>query len=240
MGYKLNGCDTGSIPMYLIKPLLEKHSIPYMVETGTASGASVRDAAPYFKKITTIELIGDRPIFENKPTNAEYFIGNSSELLPDIIKELIDLRNNEGSLTENNIRQQFVLFWLDAHYSDNVPNESNIPECPILEEIEIVSKYGEDAIILIDDARLFLGSVPYPCNPSEWCGIDEIFAKLKELFPYNYSTIVDDYIISIPIHLKEVWDEQWRNRFEIRYPSEKDKLKSEVKNVYSALLNYIK
>jgi hypothetical protein len=240
MGYKTNGCDTGSIPMYLILPLLEKHSIPYLIETGTANGQSVRDAAPYFKKCTTIELISDRPAIKDAPKNIEFLIGQSVELLPDIIEELNELKQTEGNLTENNVKQQFVLFFLDAHYSDDVPNTSDIPECPVLEEIKLISKYGDDAILLIDDLRLFIGSTPYPCNANEWASLDDIMNTLRTLFPYHYNTIVDDYIISIPVHIKEVWDKEWRDRFEIRYPSEQQKLKANAQYVYKEFLNYIK
>lgn len=240
MGYQTNGCDTGSIPMYLIKPLLDKHSIPYLVETGTANGQSMRDASPFFKKCTTIELIGSRPEIKDAPTNVEFLIGQSVDLLPIIIDELNELKQTEGNLTENKVRQQFVIFFLDAHYSDNVPNTSDIPECPVLEEIEIVSKYGDDAIIIIDDLRLFIGSTPYPCNANEWPTLDDIMHKLRILFPYHYNTIVDDYIISIPVHVKEVWDKEWRDRFKIRYPDDKDKLKEYTKYVYTAFLNYLK
>ena len=240
MGYKTNGCDTGSIPMYLIKPLLDKHSIPYLVETGTANGQSVRDASPYFKKCTTIELINERPEIKDAPTNIEFLIGQSVDLLPEIIEKLNVLKQIEGNDTENEVKQQFVLFFLDAHYSDNVPNKSKIPECPVLEEIEIISQYGDDAIILIDDLRLFIGSTPYPCNANEWASLDDIMHKLRTLFPYHYNTIVDDYIISIPVHVKEVWDKEWRDRFKIRYPDEQDKLKADAQNVYKAVLNYLK
>lgn len=240
MGYKLNGVETEGLPIHLIKPLSDSFSIPYFVETGTAGGHSVKEAATIFKKCYTIEIISGRQITANSPKNIDFFVGSSNFLLPKVIQELIELRETEGSLTENEVRQQFVLFWLDAHYSDNVPNTSDIPECPVLDEIELISKYGDDSIIFIDDARLFLGATPYPCNPAEWCGIDEIFNKLRTLFPYHYNTLVDDYIISIPIHIKEVWDEQWSKRFLTRYPSEQDKLKSDAKNVYKSVLNYLK
>ena len=240
MGYKLNGVETEGLPVHLIKPLLDSHSIPYFVETGTAGGHSVKEASSMFKKCYTMEIISGRPVLKDVPKNIDFMIGNSIDLLPEVIDELIILREAEGTVTENGVRQQFVLFWLDAHYSDNVPNKSDIPECPVLDEIEIVSKYGDDSIVIIDDCRLFLGATPYPCNSAEWCGIDEIFNKLRTLFPYHYNTLVDDYIVSIPIHIKEVWDEQWNKRFLTRYPSEQDKLKVDAQNVYKSVLNYLK
>jgi hypothetical protein len=239
MGYKLNGCNTGGLPMYLIKPLLEKYKIPFFVETGTAGGESVRTASPYFKHCYTIELIKGRPNKDIINKNVDYLIGDSVELLPNIISELNDAKSKLEPI--NHVEQkQFVLFWLDAHYSDEVPNTSNRKECPILEEIQAVSAYGDDAIIFIDDARLFLGSVPYPCNPKDWCSISDIFVKLTNCFPYHYHTLTDDYIISIPIHVKEVIDKEWRDRFSERYPSEKEKIRVELKHIYNEFLNYIK
>jgi hypothetical protein len=234
MGYQLSGCDTGGLPVYLIKPMLERYDIPYLVETGSAAGGSARLAATLFKKVFSIELVEDRIELENVPPNVSFLQGDSTELLPEIISELLKLKTAKGAE-----ERQWVLFFLDAHYSGDTPNESDYPECPVLEEIKIVSEYGEDAIIVIDDARLFFGSPPHPHDPTEWPSICEIFHLLKEKFPYHHITIEDDYVLAIPVHLKQAIDEEWRNRFSIRYPNSKDKLKSQVKDVYKELINYI-
>jgi len=231
MGFLLNGVNTGGLPEYLIRPLIEQHEIKYFVETGTAGGNSARLAATMFEKVYTIEVIEGRPEMKNAPDNIDFFVGDSAELLPDLIRELNRIK---GSAT-----RQFVFFWLDAHYSGDTVNTSGYPECPLLAEIEAVAEYGEDAIIFIDDARLFFGHPPHPNNPKEWPSIQEVFALLTKKFPYNHITITDDYIICVPIHVREVLDAEWRERFNLRYPSAQDKLKSQVKDVYEAFKNYV-
>ena len=238
MAYKLNGCETGGLPIHLVKPLVENYDIPFIVETGTAGGLSIREAAKLFKTCWTIELIAERPDIEEAPTNVHFLVGNSPDVLPSIILKLKILKDEKES--------QYVLFYLDAHYSDEVPNESDCPECPLLEEINCIAEYGNDAIIIIDDARLFFGHPPYPHNPQEWPSICEIFILLKEKFPYHHITITDDYILCIPLHCREVIDKEWRDRFHIRYPNEKDKLKGQYKEVwkdvkerYSEFLKYV-
>ena len=240
MGYQLNGCNTNGLPEYLIKAILDKHEVKYLVETGTASGDSARLAASMFEKVWTIEVIEERQEPDESVSNIEYLCGDSVELLPAIIKKLKQLK-------ENNERQ-WVLFYLDAHYSGNTPNESGYPECPVLKEIQAISEYGEDSIIIIDDARLFFGHPPYPHDPTEWPSICEIFILLREKFPYHHITITDDYILCIPLHVREVIDKEWRGRFHIRYPNDEDKLRQQVKDVhvafidklYKPFLNYIK
>lgn len=228
MGYKTNGVDTGGLPMHLVKPLIDNYDIPFFVETGTASGDSARLASKLFKKVWTIEVVEDRQNIQTENDNIEFLVGDSSKLLYGIIEEL---KNKKG---DN--KHQFVLFYLDAHYSDIVPNESDYPECPLLDEIKIAANYGEDAIIIIDDARLFLGQPPYPHDPREWPSIKEIFALLIEKFPYHHITLTDDYILAVPLHVRDVIDKEWRDRFAVRYPNEEDKLKVQVKDVYHAFM----
>lgn len=236
MGFLLNGVDTGGIPTHLVIPLIQHHDIPYMIETGTASGDSARWAANHFKKVWTIELIEDRQSTKDKPKNVEFWVGDSVDLLHDAISEVKKLISNEDYDPK---KRRWLLFFLDAHYCGDVPNESDYPECPLLDEIKVVATYGEDAVIIIDDARLFLGSPPHPNNPTEWPSICDIFHLLKAKFPYHHITITDDYILAIPIHLKQTIDDEWRSRFGIRYPTAADKLKQQVKDVYQAFLNYI-
>lgn len=229
MGYKLNGCDTGGLPFYLVKPLLEKYDIPYLVESGTANGDSARAASKLFKVVWTIEVIEGRQDIKDAPDNVYYVTGDSSEILPDIVEEI------KQRIKTN----QYTLFYLDAHYSGDTINESGYPECPLLKEIEAVSEYGDGAIIIIDDARLFLGQPPHPHDPTQWPSIKEIFILLNEKFPYHHITVTDDYILAIPLHVRDVIDKEWRDRFYVRYPNEWDKLKSQVKDVYKAFKKYI-
>ena len=232
MAYKLNGCDTGGLPEHLVKPLVDNFDIPFLIETGTASGESARLAATMFMQVYTIEVIEERAEIKDAPHNIYFLRGDSAELLPHVIEDIKKFKEDK--------EHQYVLFYLDAHYSGDTPNESGYPECPLLDEIRAVATYGDDAIIIIDDARLFFGQTPYPHDPTEWPSICEIFILLKECFPYHHITITDDYVLAIPLHVRDVLDKEWRDRFHVRYPNEQDILKKQVKDVYNAFLNYIK
>jgi len=240
MGYELNGVNTEGIPMYLINHLIHYAEINTLVELGTAGGDSTRVAAKHFKKVITIELIENRAVVDETIKNVTWLTGHTVDLLPKIIDDLIAEKNKIPIFDKDIPVYNYAMFFIDSHYSDPEPNTSEFSECPLLEELDAIARYQADAIIIIDDARLFLGQPPAPLNPTEWPSIQEIFIKLKNLYPHNYSTIVDDYIISLPERLREPIDAEWRGRFNIRYPNAADKLKSEVKNVYSALQNYLK
>lgn len=231
MGFMTNGVATGGLPVHLVKPLVGAYDIPYFVETGTANGDSARLAASMFKKVWTTEVVEGRAEIEDAPDNVKFLTGDSSELLSCIISELLEMKGEK--------ERQYVLFYLDAHYSDIVPNESDYPECPLLHELLAISDYGEDAAIIIDDARLFFGHPPYPHDPTQWPSISEIFQRLNHYFPYHHTTITDDYVLCIPVHLREAVDQEWRDRFHIRYPNAEDKLRGQVKDVYKAFIEKV-
>lgn len=222
MGYLLNGVTDAGLPMHLLEALMRDQQIPYFVETGTAGGESIKAVAHLFEHCYTIEIIEGRPL-DLGLENVTYFTGNSVDILPDIIKNFTD---------------EYVLFWLDAHYSDPVPNTSGVKECPVMEEIDVISKY-KNALILIDDLRHFLGMIPYPNDPRDWPGIADIIVKLKTLFPEHYTTITDDYVVCVPMIFKYALDDEWRGRFHVRYPSTEDKLKQSTKEVYNALKKFV-
>lgn len=240
MGYKVNnGVDTGGFPMYLIRPLIEYCQIDMMVECGTAGGLSIREAAKYFKKCHTIELIEGRAEVDKTIKNVKWHTGNSIDILPQIIAPLVRLKRCRERKNNGKAVYKYAIFWLDSHWSEPYPNNTEYKECYILEELEAIAPYQDSAIILIDDARLFMGQPPAPNNPKDWPSIQDIFVLLKNKFPHNYSTIVDDYILSVPERLREPVDAEWRSRYLIRYPTESDKLRTETKNVYEALKKYI-
>lgn len=213
--------------MDLIKRIVTAFDVPYFVETGTAGGESVRVAASMFEKCWTIELIQERyeaNIHWQWPSNISFLHGDSVEFLPELAK---------------GFKKEYALYWLDAHYSDNKRSEEGVIECPLLQEIEAIATKYSGAILLIDDARLFLGPPPWPNDPRQWPRIEEIFATIKKNYEWHYTTIVDDYIVSLPDPLKDVLDKEWTDNYHKRYPSMEDRLKTEVKNVYEHLMRYL-
>ncbi len=75
----------------------------------------------------------------------------------------------------------------------------------------------KDSVIFIDDARCFLGPPPVPHDASHWPGIDEIFYKLKMLFPDNFTTIQDDVIMSAPKDVAKIINADWKEKFNTRF-----------------------
>lgn len=212
--------------------------IKYWVETGTAGGISVKEAAKHFTYCKTIELIEGRAQHDYSLKNVSWLTGNSIDILPDIIDELIEKRNAIPK-EQDKANYLYAIFFLDSHYSDPKPNASKNKECPLLEELAIISRYQDSAIVIIDDARLFYGHPPAPLNPIEWPRIQDIFQLLNEKFPFNTNTIRDDYIISLPERLNEPIDAEWRSRYHIRYPSHEDSIRQQAKNVWGEIKNYL-
>ena len=124
------------------------HSI--LVETGTYMGDMVEAQKRIFDRVYSIEL--GQELFENATKRFKYdshisiFQGDSGKVLVDIIK-LID---------------KPAIFWLDGHYSSGITAKAE-KECPILEELDSIFNGKKlDHVILIDDARCFVGENDYP------------------------------------------------------------------------------
>jgi hypothetical protein len=220
VGYLHPGTDTGGIPVGLVKAILSAGIVvPNFVETGTAGGDSVKTMAPLFRTCRTIDIINPR---HYRDGNITYYRGESVCVLPKIIKYL----------------SGWTLFWLDAHCAGDKPNDSKIPECPLMQEIEIISKH-KDSIILIDDARLFFGVPVGYYDPRQWPCIDDVFTMLRLKFPWHETTIIDDYIFCYSPHFKIQIDQEWQDRFHIRYPNAEERKRLAYKFVYQdAMKNF--
>jgi hypothetical protein len=160
-----------------VKKYTKKYGINIFIETGTYYGDMINAVKHLFKNIFSIEL--DRILYEKskerfKDYNKIFIInGDSSKVLPEILKNI-----NEP-----------ILFWLDAHYSGDITAKGDC-ETPIIQELEAIFKnYIAGSIILIDDARLFIGKNDYPT-----IDVIEEFVKLKE---FKLNLIVNNDIIII-------------------------------------------
>lgn len=238
MGFRVNDVvNTGGFPFYLINELISTVKVDWFIETGSASGGTIKEAAKLFKRCVTMELVEGRQK-QDEQQNIEWLTGHSVELLLPVVNELISEKNSMQTTGKDRV-YNYAIFFLDAHYDGDKPPYSPYKDCYLLEELEIISPYQDSAIIFIDDARLFFGHPPAPNNPKEWPTIREIFALLEKLYPFNTTTIRDDFIISYPSRLDEIFDAEWRKNYTKRYPSAEDKLKTETKNVYEAFKKYI-
>lgn len=142
-------------PPHYIKQLViinyqKKTKYNTLIETGTFRGDMVAANIERFKKIISIELsdelfINVKRRFSKNP-NVILHQGDSGNILADILKGI-----NEPAI-----------FWLDGHYSAGITALGE-KQCPILEELDSILKQKKlNHLILIDDARLFVGKDDYP------------------------------------------------------------------------------
>lgn len=223
MGFKHYGVKTGGLPIDLIKRFSEAHGIDVFIETGTAGGESVRAASPLFKECHTIEVVVNRANVAEYPDNVKLHTGDSGKLLQSISEPY---------------KGHYIFYWLDAHWSEPGESPEDTNECPVIQEIEAIR--DQRAVILIDDARLFHGRPPWPCNPLKgWPSTKQVFLKLNECFPNHEITVVDDYILCIPSEMKGTFKTYWYETYPIRFPHEDIKLKQAVQQTYEAFKRYI-
>jgi hypothetical protein len=151
--WKLKGSTGGSPHLYKQRTLRRyslKYNLKCFVETGTYLGHMVYAMKNIFTKIFSIEL--SHVIFQKAQLRFKNYghikilEGDSAVVLNSLVNQL-----NEP-----------VLFWLDGHYSGGETAKADL-DTPVIEEIKIILKnFKQPFVILIDDARLFVGKNGYP------------------------------------------------------------------------------
>jgi hypothetical protein len=151
--YKSN--KTTAVP-HLIKQrtvleYAQRFSLSTLIETGTYFGFMVNATKRRFRRIHSIEL--DDRLYQRAYKKFSRFKhvsihqGDSSRVLPMILTRI----------------QEPCLFWLDAHYSSGITARGE-RETPIMEEGRCILSHplAIEHVILIDDARNFVGANDYP------------------------------------------------------------------------------
>ncbi len=121
------------------------------IETGTYKGKMVYAVMPYVDTIYSIELDSAhcqkaRRRFAGYPY-IHIIQGQSGEVLPKLLANI----------------NKSCLFWLDAHYSGGSTAQGP-QDTPIMQEVRCVLSHprSDEHIILVDDARCFVGKNDYP------------------------------------------------------------------------------
>lgn len=174
------GGKKGPPPHYIkartILDLRKKFGLTALVETGTYLGQTVAATKNKFKEVHSIEISEKlyqraKKVFQ-KDENVHLYLGDSATTLPQVISRL----------------DQPTLFWLDGHYSGGI-TEKGDKETPIMKELEaIFSSPRKGNVVLVDDARCFVGKNDYPT-------MDELRKQVLRFLPDASIQVKYDMII---------------------------------------------
>ncbi len=164
-----------AIKQKVIADYQKKYNSNVLVETGTLHGDMIEAQKRSFKKVYSIEL--DKKLHSEAierfkyDRNVKLVLGDSGVKIFEVIKEI----------------SEPAVFWLDGHYSGTYTALGDV-ECPIYGEIDgVFSGQVKNHILLVDDARCFIGQNSYPT-------IEELFNYIKK-YNSKYTMSVDADII---------------------------------------------
>jgi hypothetical protein len=146
----------------IVKQYAERFSVDTLVETGTYRGRMVFATRNSFRCIFSIEL--DQVLYEQARMRfalmpqITILQGDSSQVLPELLSKI----------------NTPCLFWLDAHHSGGGTARGAL-ETPVVQEVKSILNHPvEGHVILIDDARYFVGENDYPT-------LDELKAVISDV-----------------------------------------------------------
>lgn len=165
-----------AVKQQTLREYAQRFETNILVETGTYLGDMIYTTRAKFDRVFSIEL--NEELFKRAQARfAQYknvFLlqGDSATVLPFIMREI----------------KEPCLFWLDAHYSGGITAKAGI-DTPIIQELTCIFEHSmaEKHIILIDDARHFIGQNDYP-------KLEELRSFILNKFPRWKFEVKDDII----------------------------------------------
>lgn len=171
--------DGGAVSHYSKQKLIEKtaadHGLHTLIETGTYLGDMVFAMQDRFDTIISIEL-------------SERFYQKAVRRFKGF-KQVTLLQGDSGLVLQQTVPQLSgaALFWLDGHYSGGLTAKGE-KECPVYEELAAILASSYPHVLLIDDARLFVGKNDYPT-------LEELTAFIHRYRPKATVHLENDAII---------------------------------------------
>jgi len=178
---------------FLLKLKDDYYNYKYFVETGTYNGDTIFAMEPFFDKLYTIEYSESyhnrtKNNYEGKKIN--FLLGDSSIVFTTLLPQIDDKS----------------IFFLDGHWSSADTGKS-AKDCPLFEEITCINRlFKNEAIIVIDDYRLF-GKSKIDGQNEDWSQINKdqllkiIESRIDKVYHLDSEYSSDDRLI---IHTKAI------------------------------------
>jgi hypothetical protein len=163
------------------------------IETGTLNGDTTFAMEPYFEKLYTIEF------------SEKYYIKTMSRYLGNKIYFML---GDSGIVFEYLLPKisEKSVFFLDGHWSSGDTGRS-AKDCPLVEEITHINNlFKNEAIIIIDDYRLF-GLSPKTGSNEDWSDINKdkllniLGSRINKTYHLDSASDKNDRLI---IHINSV------------------------------------
>lgn len=186
------------IPKELTRLLVRDLGLRGAVETGTYLGDSavkLRELVPEVWTIELSEAYASRARERHRDAAGVHFIQGRSDA---VLRELAPKWTTP------------MLYWLDAHWSmgNTAGNEA---QCPVLAEIASLDESPSAArsVVLIDDARFFLGAPDVGLRREDWPTLMQVADALRATHP-RYVTTFQDMIIAGPPSAQAIVEAYWQ------------------------------
>jgi hypothetical protein len=167
------------------------------VETGTYLGETVFAMEPHFDHLHTIEISEAYHLHTKSRYGGDkirFWLGDSSQVLPALLPEI------PGN----------CIFFLDGHWSAEDTGKG-VKDCPLMEELAAIGRhFMHEAVLIIDDCRLF-GSGPTQtgakfdvCNWEDICTeslLSVIRPRISHTYYLDSSSAPNDRLI---VHINAV------------------------------------
>jgi len=163
-----------AIKQRVLREFATRYGLEILVETGTFKGDMIEAMKKDFRQLYSIELA---PHFHERAM--QRFVSDHHVTI---------LKGDSGKVLETLVPklEAPTLFWLDGHYSKGDTARGD-EDTPIMEELaHIFSRPELKSVILIDDARCFMGQTEqvYPALES----VREFVAKHRPDYTFEVDT----------------------------------------------------
>ncbi|BAN22135.1 methyltransferase domain-containing protein [Caballeronia insecticola] len=142
----------GSLARFDLAPLVSRHRVTHLIETGYGRGGSCRAALNAgFKRALSCEIY--EPLFARVEQSEQLYVAHADSIA------FLDSSAVSTALAESR-----TLIFLDAHYpgadhgDQSYLSKDHAPDTrlPLIAELENLQGKADDALIVIDDVRIYL------------------------------------------------------------------------------------